>query len=358
MDTNEQEKFELFGIPVEKLAEKFSEIGDKPFRAKQACKWIYAHGLFDFQQMTDMPKKLRDWLGENAVISLPELVEIARADDASSKFLFELDDGNLVEAVHIPDIERAKQTVCLSSQVGCKLGCAFCATGQMGFVRNLSSTEIVGQLYHLCDYVRQGGNEITNIVFMGMGEPLDNLPDVLDSIRVMLSDVGFGIGHRKVLISTVGIPEGIREIMGTGLRPKIAISLNAPDNELRSRLMPVNKKYPIESWLPLIPEYAQYSRRWVTFEYVLLDGINDSLECAEKLRRLMQGLPVKVNLIPFNNIVERRENAKEFERPDMRTVLRFQSYLLTNGIVATIRISRGSSIFGACGQLAGRRLEI
>ncbi|MCD6532446.1 23S rRNA (adenine(2503)-C(2))-methyltransferase RlmN [bacterium] len=349
MGAQGEKKFELMGIPPEKLGRQFEQIGERKFRAKQLMKWIYAHGNFDFSTMTDIPVSLRQYLAENASITLPEIAEVAGSSDGSTKFLFRLQDGAYVESVYIPDRERGRHTVCLSSQVGCKFGCVFCATGKMGFVRNLTSTEIVGQLYLVREHIRVGGNDLTNVVFMGMGEPLDNLDAVLDAIRVMVADVGFGLGLRKILISTVGIPEGIKKIMQTDVRPKLAISLNAPDDELRSKLMPVNKKYPIRTLVELVPEYAKYSRRWVTFEYVLFGGVNDSLEHAHKLVQLIAGLPAKVNLIPYNEV-----EGIEFRRPDDRDVLRFQSYLLANSIVATIRYSKGRDIHGACGQLAGR----
>ncbi len=347
MATNE--KKELFGIPPDELGHFFESIGEKRFRAKQICKWIYSHDVFDPMAMTDLPMALRDWLSENAKFTLPEVVELAKSEDGAVKFLLKLSDGELVETVYIPNPEQKRHTVCLSSQIGCKFGCRFCATGMMGFRRNLSSTEIVGQLYIARNYIRDTGNQLTNVVFMGMGEPLDNLDEVLRAIKVMLSGVGFGLGHRRILISTIGIPDGIEKIIGSGLKPKLAISLNAPDDQLRARLMPATKKYPISSWLPLVPKYAEYSRRWVTFEYVMFDGINDSLIHANELVKLIKGLPAKVNLIPYNEV-----DGVDLKPPDRRMVLRFQSYLLANGIVATIRYSKGKDISGACGQLAAK----
>ena len=351
MQDASDKKFELFGIPPDKLAEKFEEIGERKFRAKQIMKWLYAHDVFDFYQMTDIPVELRAWLSENASITLPETAEVARSEDGSAKFLFRLSDGKLVESVYIPDKNRDKHTICVSSQVGCKFGCKFCATGKLGFSRNLSSTEIIGQIYEVKKYIEQGGNNLTNIVFMGMGEPLDNLDAVVDSIKVLTADVGFGIGHRKILVSTVGIPEKIEKLMTSGVKPKLAISLNAPNNRLRSKIMPISKKYPIESLFPLVQKYYKYSKRWVTFEYVMFAGVNDSLKFADELVRSIKDLPVKVNLILFNEV-----DGINFKRPDDRIVLRFQSYLLANSIVATIRQSKGRDISGACGQLAGKEV--
>jgi len=340
-------KIELMGIPPEELGKKFEDIGEKKFRSKQICKWIYEHEMFDFSQMTDLPKSMRDWLADNAVITLPEAVEVARSGDGSAKFLFKLDDDALIETVYIPEPDR--NTVCLSVQVGCKFDCAFCATAKMGFLRNLTSTEIIGQLYSVRQYIKQGGNDLTNVVFMGMGEPMDNLSSVLDSIKVMLSDVGFGLGHRRILISTAGIPGGIKKLMESNLKPKLAISLNASNNETRDTLMPINKKYPIQKLIEYVPKYANYSKRWVTFEYVMIDDINDSLVHANELVKLIKGLPAKVNLIPFND-----SNDFDYKRPQDRIVKRFQSYLLANSIVATIRHSKGGDINAACGQLAAR----
>ncbi|RKZ33679.1 23S rRNA (adenine(2503)-C(2))-methyltransferase RlmN [bacterium] len=341
-----EEKLELFGIPADKLGEEFEKIGEQKFRAKQVMKWIYEHRQFDFAQMTDLPLELRDWLNNNAIISIPETAEVARSEDNSAKFLFKLSDGKFVESVYIPDLKNNRHTVCLSAQIGCKYDCSFCATGKMGFVRNLTSTEIIGQLYEIREYIQVGGNNLTNVVFMGMGEPMDNLDAVIDAIKVILADVGFGLGHRRVLVSTVGIPEGILKLMKTSLRTKLAISLNAPNNKLRTKIMPVNKKYSIESFIPLIDEYVQYCKRWVTMEYVMLAGINDSLKQAHQLVELLKGLPVKINLIPYNPIEE-----VDFKPSDDRTIMRFQSYLLANSVVATIRQSSGKDIKGACGQL-------
>jgi len=344
-------KFESIGIPPKKLATQFEKLGERRFRAKQVMKWIYSRNILDFEQMTDLPTELRLWLTENGKITLPETVEVARSNDGSAKFLFRLDDGKLVESVYIPDKNRDRNTICVSSQVGCKFDCAFCATGKMGFSRNLSSTEIIGQIYIVRQYIAQGGKNLTNIVFMGMGEPLDNLDAVVDSIEVLNVDVGFGIGHRKILVSTVGIPEQIEKLMNSDIKPKLAISLNAPNNRLRSKIMPINKKYPIENLFPLVQKYFKYSKRWVTFEYVMFAGINDSLKFADELVRLIKDLPIKVNLIPFNEI-----DGFDFKRPDDRIVMRFQSYLLANSLVVTIRQSKGRKIAGACGQLAGKEV--
>ena len=346
-------KIELFGVPPDALAQTLAAFCPQKFRAKQICKWIYGKGAFDFNEMTDLPKELRDKLADSAMISLPETIEEMRADDGAAKFLFQLSDGLKIESVYIPDAARGKHTICLSTQVGCKFACKFCATGAIGFKRNLTSTEIVGQLYIAREYARHGGNEITNVVFMGMGEPLDNLDAALDAIKVMLSDVGFNLGHRKILISTIGFADGINKIMASGLRPKLAISLNAPDNELRAELMPATRKFPIESWLALVPEYAKHSKRYVTFEYVLLRDVNDSLEHANALVKLMKSLPAKINLIPYNRVA-----GSPFASPDNRIVLRFQSYLLANGITATIRQSKGGAIAGACGQLVAEECEV
>lgn len=349
-------KIELLGIPREKLGEIFKAVGEKPFRAKQVMKWIYSHskGLSsdDFMEMTDLPRAFRVFLAENSCVTVPENVEVFRSSDGSAKFLFTTDNEEFFEAVYIPDHERKRHTVCLSCQIGCRWNCSFCATGTIKKVKNLRSSEIVGQLLVVREYIRQGGNELTNVVFMGMGEPMDNLHEVINSIKVIISDVGFGLGHRRVLISTAGIPEGINRLINSDVRPKLAISLNAPDDELRSKIMPINEVYPIKSWLELIPQYAIHSKRWVTLEYVMFQDVNDTLVHADALVHLVKGLPVKVNLIPYNEVA-----GFPFKRPQDRILLRFQSYLLANGISATIRYSKGRDINGACGQLVGKKIE-
>jgi len=349
INMNVDDGIELFGVPHEELEDFFESIGERRFRARQVCKWIYGRGEFDFSKMTDLPAELRKKLSEISRITLLDAVEVARAEDGSAKFLFSDDENRFFEAVYIPDERKNKHTVCLSSQVGCKFGCKFCATGKMGFLKNLTSTEIIGQLHYVREYIRQGGNDLTNVVFMGMGEPCDNIDAVLDAISVIVSQFGFGLGHRRVLVSTVGIPEGIEAIMKSGLRPKLAISLNAPDQRKREKIMPVAKKYLIDELMKIVPEYARYSKRWVTFEYVMFRDFNDSLEDARELLCLIKNLPAKVNLIPFNPVA-----GVEFYPPDDRIVLRFQSYLLANSVVATIRRSKGRDVSGACGQLAGK----
>jgi 23S rRNA (adenine2503-C2)-methyltransferase len=349
----DESKYELIGVSLKNLEKFFVGTGEKPFRAKQISKWIYSANMFDFAQMTDIPTPLRFELAEIASVTLPATTQTFASDDGATKFLFELTDGTPIETVYIPDPEAEKNTVCVSSQAGCKFGCTFCATGKSGFTRNLTSSEIVGQLFAVRDYISTGGKNLTNVVFMGMGEPLDNLDAVIESIRVFVSEYGFGLGHRRILISTVGVPDGIARLLDCDLRPKLAVSLNAPNDELRSQLMPANVKYPIASWIGLVKKYAEHSKRWVTFEYALIAGVNDSLEHATQLFKLIRNLPCKVNLIPLNKI----DNCK-FDTPDQKIVERFQSFLLSNGIVATIRRSKGGSVGGACGQLAAKEFEV
>ncbi len=345
----DNEKKELMGIPPEELGELLVALGHKKFRGKQISKWLYSNSIHDPEKMTDIPRTLRTWLKENCRITLPEIIEVARSDDGATKFLMQLEDNELTETVYIPDLENDRNTACISTQVGCRFKCAFCATGTLDFHRNLSSTEIIGQLYLTRDYIRESGVELTNIVIMGMGEPLDNLEQVIRALKVMLSDTGFGIGHRRVLISTIGIPDGIKTLMQTGLKPKLAISLNAADDKLRTKLMPINKRYPIASWINLTDEYAKYSHRWVTFEYVMIENVNDSLIHADQVVKLIKGRPAKVNLINLNTV-----DGLPFKPTSKKNMLRFQSYLLSNSIVATIRKSKGQDVSGACGQLAAK----
>ncbi len=344
---NSEHKIELLGIPPDKLGARFELHGERAFRAKQICKWLYSRNITDFNSMTDLPTTFREFLRENALFSLPQVIAVVQDDDGTAKFLFELVDGKRVEAVFIPDDEREKNTICVSSQVGCAMGCTICATGAMGFTRNLSSTEIIGQVVEVKRFLESSGRQLTNVVFMGMGEPLANLDSVCDAIRVLLSDYCFGLGHRKILISTVGLIEGIDALIATELKPKLAISLSAPTDELRAKIMPTAKKYSIEELCKAAVRYAEHNRRWVTFEYVLIDGFNDDIECAKKLTELIKDLPVKVNLIPLNPIY----NSTFVPAPN-RIILRFQAFLLANAITATVRFSKGSSLQGACGQLA------
>ncbi len=340
------ERKELLGTTGEEFEKLFDSLGERPFRAGQILKWVYRQRLRDFEPMTDMPIPLRAKLAEIAKIGRLDIAERKTSGDAATKLLFRLGDGQLIEAVHIPSGDR--NTACLSTQVGCALGCRFCATGTMGFERNLSSGEIVGQLIGLEEEL---GVSMTNIVFMGMGEPLLNFTEVMRALKIFSDDCAFGFGHRRVTISTIGIPDKIDELRRSSQKPKLAISLNAPDDKLRAELMPKAAEIAnVAEILDSASEFAKKTGRWFTVEYVLLGGVNDSVEQADLLAERLHPLPCKVNLIKYNPIP-----GLPFKRPSDGTVTRFQGYLLEAGITATLRESRGQSISGACGMLRSAR---
>ncbi len=341
------ERLNLKGMSQKRLEEFFVGIGEKPYRGRQVMKWIYTHGESDFLKMTDLPVPLREKLSEIAKISVIKPVERYCSGDGSEKFVFELEDGERIESVYIPTEER--KTVCVSTQVGCPIGCDFCATGLLGYRRNLTSAEIIDQ--HLQAGLLTGMHgAITNVVFMGMGEPLLNLDEVIPAIEILLSNFGFELSSRRITVSTCGIPEKIYNLADSGLRVKLAVSLNATTDAQREKIMPSFAT--IDEIIKAAKYYAQKTRRWVTFEYVLIRGINDSLSDAKRLAGLIKDVPSKVNLIPYNKF-----SVSKYEPPDMKTILRFQAYMLENQITAIIRESRGQDIFAACGQLGSKPVE-
>ncbi len=336
---------ELIGLTQSDLERFFAEIGERPFRAKQILKWIYRFRLRDFEPMSDMPIPLRVKLAESCAIGRLRIAGKISSRDGATKLLFRLDDGASVEAVHIPAEDR--HTACLSTQVGCALGCSFCATGTMGFIRNLTAAEIVGQFLGIEEALDV---KLTNVVLMGMGEPLLNLGAVIPALDLFSDDNALALGHRRVTLSTVGIPAKIDELLDSGMKPKLAISLSAPDDALRARLMPSAAKIaPIGEILRAASRYANLTARWFTVEYVLLRGVNDSLAHADKLSALLLELPCKVNLIRYNEVA-----GLGFKAPEDDTVDRFIGYLCAAGLTATIRQSKGDNISAACGQLASK----
>ncbi len=346
-NNNIPERFDLIGLTRNDLIEYFKSLGEKPYRAKQFLKWAYKARLHDFEPMTDMPIPLRAKLAERAKLGRLEVVECVTSDDGATKIALRLDDGNIVEAVHIP--ADGRNTACLSSQVGCAFGCKFCATGEMGLVRNLDSREIIGQIIAIEETL---GVSMTNVVFMGMGEPLRNLEQIVRVLELFADDCAFGLGHRRVTVSTIGIPDRIEELLQTGLKPKLAISLNAPMDDLRKQIMPRAVKIAnISEILKSASRYAIETGRWFTVEYVLLGGINDSITHADILAGLIHDLPCKVNLIAFNDYP-----GSEYSAPSEDAVTKFQGYLLSAGITATLRESKGQSICAACGMLR-RKLD-
>jgi 23S rRNA (adenine2503-C2)-methyltransferase len=331
------------------LEQLFAAIGEKPFRARQLLRWIHQRGATDFDAMTDIAKSLRARLAGIAAIRVPPVAGDSTAADGTRKWLIPVDGANAVEAVFIP--ETARGTLCVSSQAGCVLDCAFCSTGKQGFNRNLTTGEIIGQLWMANRALdrRQGGERpITNVVLMGMGEPLLNLDAVLPALRLMLDDDAYGLSRRRVTVSTSGIvPEMDR--LARECPVALAVSLHAPDDALRDRLVPVNRKYPIRELLAACRRYlARAPRDFITFEYVMLDGVNDAPEQARALLEIAARVRCKFNLIPFNPFAH-----SGFRRSGPERVRAFAEVLQRAGLTATVRRTRGEAIDAACGQLAG-----
>ena len=328
-------------------------LGSKPFRARQLMNWIYKRGCDRFDQMSDLAKGFRAQLTEQAQITLPEILTVQRASDGTCKWLLRADSSQAFETVYIPESDRG--TLCISSQVGCALDCAFCATAQQGFNRNLSTAEIVGQVWLANRELgfRPGGERIvTNVVLMGMGEPLANLRNVIPALHIFLDDFGFDLSRRRETLSTSGlVPQIYRLAQESNVA--LAVSLHAPDDALRSELVPINRVHPIAELLEACWHYIdERNGRSVTFEYVMLEGINDAPSQAQALARLLRGHPAKVNLIPFNAFAGTR-----FCGSPESTIARFRDELLRAGVMATVRRTRGADIDAACGQLVGRVLD-
>ncbi len=344
------EKVNLIGLPQAALENFFADIGEKPFRARQLLQWIHQRNADDFNTMTDLSKGLRAKLGESAVIRLPALLSEQASKDGTIKWLFESGAGQAVETVFIP--EPGRGTLCISSQVGCALDCAFCATGAQGFNRNLSAAEIVGQVSYANRVLPprpNGEPAVTNVVFMGMGEPLANYRNLLPALDLLLSDFSYGLSRRRITVSTSGIVPQISKL-GDECNVSLAVSLHAPNDELRNYLVPINKIHPISELLDACWAYAaKRANRFITFEYVMLRNINDSMEQAQELACLLRDKPAKVNLIPFNPF-----GGNEFHRSESKVIARFQASLRDQGIVSTTRKTRGDDISAACGQLAGK----
>lgn len=343
-------KTNLLGLDPEALKAFFASFGEKPFRAGQVLQWIHQYGVDNFDAMTNLSKALRTQLQEMAEIRAPEIALDQQAADGTRKWLLRLADGNCIETVFIPEVDRG--TLCVSSQVGCTLNCAFCATGHQGFNRNLDVHEIIGQLWlanRVLAHDSGAGRAITNVVMMGMGEPLLNFDNVVAAMKIMLDDLGYGLSRRRVTLSTAGmVPmlERLREECPVSL----AVSLHATNDALRNELVPLNRKYPIAELLDACRKYVEGdSRRRVTFEYVMLAGVNDSLEHARALVKLLEGVPAKVNLIPYNPFPQGR-----FRRSEQAVIERFRDVLQRANLTTITRKTRGDDIDAACGQLAGR----
>ena len=343
-------KVNLLNLDRHDLEGFFVALGEKPFRAVQIMKWIYHERVSDFAAMTNLSKALRERLAQCAEIRPPEVIVDQASADGSHKWLVRLDSGNSIETVFIPEPERG--TLCVSSQIGCPLDCAFCATAQQGFNRNLTVAEIIGQVWQASQRLgerRNGERIITNVVLMGMGEPLLNFDNVVKAMKVMQDDLGFGVSKRRVTLSTAGVVPALyrlREVADVSL----AVSLHAPDDALRSELVPLNRKYPISELLAACQHYiANKPHRRITWEYVLLEGVNDSEQHARALAALIKPIPSKVNLIPFNPFPRTR-----YRRSSPAVIARFQAVLMAHDLTVMTRKTRGDDIAAACGQLAGQ----
>ena len=334
----------LLGLTKPQL-EEFSQSIDQPaYRGRQLFRWMYGRGVTSFDDMTDLGKELRCHLKETSAIFLPTMVDTRWSSDGSTvKCLMELRDGKRIESVWMEEDDR--YTVCLSSQTGCGLGCRFCATGNLGAGRNLTPDEIIGQLLVL---EKATGRRPTNLVFMGMGEPLLNLDNLLPTLPILTAGDGFAISHRRITLSTCGIIPGIQRLAKENVKCKLAISLNATNQETRARLMPIAKKYPLNDLMHTIRDYAKTTRYRVTFEYVLMTGENDRDEDALRLPKLLQGIPAKINLIVLN------PTDLPFHPPSEERVARFEMLLRRHKIHVSFRKSRGADISAACGQLVGQ----
>jgi 23S rRNA (adenine2503-C2)-methyltransferase len=346
------DKVNLLGLSKVKLEEFLVGIGEKPFRAQQILKWMHHAGVDDFDAMTNIGKSLRAKLQEVAEVRPPEIVSQQDSADGTRKWAIRVDGGNLVEAVLIPDGQRG--TLCVSSQVGCSLDCSFCSTGKQGFQRDLTAAEIIGQVWlAIKSYDAFGAKErtVTNVVMMGMGEPLLNFDNVVDAMGLMMDDFGYGISKRRVTLSTSGVVPALDKL-GEVSDVSLAVSLHAPNDALRDQLVPINRRYPIAELLAACQRYLDRqtdTHRVITIEYTLMAGINDSVELAHELAALLRVLPCKINLIPFNPFPN-----SGYERPGKGAIERFWGVLTKAGYVVTVRTTRGDDIDAACGQLVGQ----
>jgi 23S rRNA (adenine2503-C2)-methyltransferase len=347
------ERVNLLGLTRHELEAWCVERGGKPFRARQLMHWLYKRGETDFDAMTDLAKAFREQLKTEASITLPEIITRQDAADGTIKWMLRADNVQGFEMVYIPEADRA--TLCISSQVGCAMDCSFCSTGAQGFNRNLGAAEIVGQVFLAQKELgfQAGDNRlISNVVLMGMGEPLANFRNVVPALRILLDDIGFDFSRRRLTLSTSGLVPQMYKLAEES-NVALAVSLHAPDDELRNELVPINRRHPIAELLEACWHYIdERNGRSVTFEYVMLDGVNDSPAQARALARLLKGRPAKVNLIPFNPFPGTR-----YRRSRPEVILAFLDQVLKGGVMATIRRTRGDDIDAACGQLAGQVID-
>lgn len=343
-------KKNLFGYTLKALEEEMLSLREKKFRAIQLYTWIYVKKVYDFDSMTDISKTFRETLKENYCLTLPKIYTQQVVEDGTIKLLLEMEDGAKVETVLMRyDYGNA---ICVSSQVGCAMGCAFCASGLLKKERNLTSAEMVGEVIVMNQILYEVGENVTHIVVMGTGEPFDNYDNVSSFIHIMNEAKGLAIGARHITVSTCGVIPGIEKYANEGIQVNLAISLHAPNNKIRSSLMKINNAYPLEELIPTVKEYVEKSGRRVTFEYIMIKGVNDSIENAKELVELLRGVFCYVNLIPLNPVKE-----KPFERSEKETTKRFSVYLNSHGVNCTVRKEWGTGIDAACGQLRAKVMK-
>ncbi len=336
-------RVDLLSLLPGELETLSQRLGAARYRGRQLAVWLFKKGVYDLDAMSNLPREFRSRLALESFIGIPEVTRVTPSQDGSRKLVLRLADSVRIQAVLMPDRDRL--TLCLSTQVGCGYGCAFCLTGTMGLERNLTAGEIVGQLAAVRRAL-EPDIRVTHLVFMGMGEPLANYDATVKALRIFTHPEAFGYSPRRITVSTVGLVSGIQKLAKEDLKVNLAISLHATTNEVRGQLMPVNRGWPLESLLAACRKFPLPVRQRMTFEYVLLDGVNDSPEDAARLTRLLRGIRAKVNLIPFNDW-----DGSTFRRPPLQRILAFQALLLEHGITATIRWSKGEDIGAACGQL-------
>jgi 23S rRNA (adenine2503-C2)-methyltransferase len=349
-------RINLLGLSLRQLEQFFLDIGEKKFRAQQVLKWIHHAGVTDIGEMTNLGKALREKLQAIAEVRPPEIVSQHDSSDGTRKWIIRVDGGGLIETVLIPEAGRA--TLCVSSQVGCSLDCSFCSTGKQGFQRDLSAAEIIGQVWLAIKsydaFAPGSGRIVTNVVMMGMGEPLLNFDNVVAAMDLMLEDLAYGLSKRRVTLSTSGVVPALDRLAGVS-EVSLAISLHAPNDELRNQLVPINRRYPIAMLLQSARNYIaaqRDSKRVVTVEYTLIAGVNDQPEHARDLAVLLKDFPCKINLIPFNAFPQ-----SGYQRPSGNAVSRFWQVLVDAGFVVTVRTTRGEDIDAACGQLVGQVVD-
>lgn len=341
---------DVLNFTTEELRKKFISLGIESYRADQAHQWIYEKGVYTFGRMTNLSVSLRERLEKEFSIELPKVVErLHSKGDESVKLLLELKKGDSVETVYLPVKDR--KTLCISSQVGCKFHCAFCASGQNGFMRNLSLGEMMGQVLRARD--EASDKKVTHIVFMGIGEPFDNYKELMRTVRQLNSKNALGIGSRKITISTCGVVPKIDALADEGLQVELSVSLHGPNDTVRGAIMPVNNAYPVKSLIEACKKYVQKTKRAITFEYILIKGVNASPKEAQALGRLLKGILCKVNLIPYNPIEE-----FPHEEPSYLEIVDFQKILQKSGIKTTVRFSKGQDIQAACGQLRAKKINL